>query len=66
MTKESLQESIDKYFGSIPDQRVVTKSAHKLVDIIAIAILVMEFRMDFRVVEQNQLSTWAKLFIKPE
>lgn len=39
MTKESLKESIDKYFGSIRDQRVVTRSAHKLVDIIAIAIL---------------------------
>lgn len=41
MTKESLRESIDQYFGSIPDQRVVTRSAHKLVDIIAIAILAL-------------------------
>ncbi|MEN9518904.1 MAG: Tnp 1-associated [Cyanobacteriota bacterium] len=39
MTKESLKESIEKYFGQIPDQRVVTRSSHKLVDIIAIAIL---------------------------
>lgn len=39
MTKESLIESIEKHFGSIPDKRVVTRSDHKLVDIIAIAIL---------------------------
>ncbi len=39
MTKESLKESIEKYFGSIPDKRVVTRSSHKLVDIIAITIL---------------------------
>jgi predicted transposase YbfD/YdcC len=39
MTKESLKESIEKYFGSIPDQRVVKRSCHKLSDIIAIAIL---------------------------
>ncbi len=39
MTKESLKESIEKHFGNIPDQRVITRSAHKLVDIIAIAIL---------------------------
>ena len=39
MTKESLKESIEKHFGQIPDQRVVTRSSHKLVDIIAIAIL---------------------------
>ncbi len=39
MTKESLRESIEKYFGKIPDQRVITRSSHKLVDIIAIAVL---------------------------
>ncbi len=39
MTKESLKESIEQHFGTIPDQRVVTRSYHKLVDIIAIAIL---------------------------
>ena len=39
MTKESLRESIEKHFGKIPDQRVITRSSHKLVDIIAIAIL---------------------------
>ena len=39
MTKESLTESIEKHFGSIPDKRVVIRSDHKLVDIIAIAIL---------------------------
>ncbi len=39
MTKESLRESIEEHFGKIPDQRVVTRSSHKLVDIIAIAIL---------------------------
>lgn len=39
MTKESLRESIEKHFGKIPDQRVVTRSSHKLVDIIAVAIL---------------------------
>ena len=39
MIKESLKESIEKHFGSIPDKRVVTRSCHKLVDIIAIAIL---------------------------
>ena len=39
MTKESLRESIEEHFGKIPDQRVVTRSSHKLVDIIAVAIL---------------------------
>ena len=39
MTRESLRESIEEHFGKIPDQRVVTRSTHKLVDIIAIAIL---------------------------
>ena len=39
MTRESLKESIEKHFGTIPDQRVINRSAHKLVDIIAIAIL---------------------------
>ena len=39
MTKESLRESIEKHFGRIPDKRVITRSSHKLVDIIAIAIL---------------------------
>jgi predicted transposase YbfD/YdcC len=39
MTKESLRESIEKHFGKIPDPRVIKRSSHKLVDIIAIAIL---------------------------
>ena len=39
MTKESLRKSIEEHFGKIPDQRVVTRNSHKLVDIIAIAIL---------------------------
>ena len=39
MTKESLKESIEKYFGQIPDPRVTSRSCHKLVDIITIAIL---------------------------
>lgn len=36
MTTESLKESREKHFGIIPDKRVVTRSYHKLVDIIAI------------------------------
>ncbi len=39
MTKESLKESIEKHFGKIADRRVVTRSSHKLIDVIAIAIL---------------------------
>lgn len=39
MTQESLKESIEKHFGDIPDKRVVNRSSHKLVDIIAIAIM---------------------------
>lgn len=39
MTKEFLRASIEKHFGKIPDQRVVTRSSHKLVDIMAIAIM---------------------------
>lgn len=39
MTKESLREAIEEHFGKITDQRVVTRSSHKLVDIIAVAIL---------------------------
>ncbi len=39
MTKESLKKSIEEHFGKIPDERVTTRSLHKLVDIIAVAIL---------------------------
>ena len=39
MTKESLKKSIEKHFGQIPDPRVTSRSAHKLIDIITIAIL---------------------------
>ena len=39
MTRESLKKSIEEHFGKIPDRRVVTRSSHKLVDIIAVAIL---------------------------
>ena len=39
MAQESLRESIEKHFGDIPDRRVVNRSSHKLVDIIAIAIM---------------------------
>ena len=39
MKKECLKESIETYFGQIPDQRVINRSSHRLVDIIAIAIL---------------------------
>ena len=39
MTNESLRKSIEEHFGKIPDQRVTTRSSHKLVDIIAIAVL---------------------------
>lgn len=39
MTKESLREAIEEHFGKITDQRVITRSSHKLVDIIAIAIM---------------------------
>ena len=34
MTRESLRKSIEEHFGKIPDQRVVTRSSHKLVDIV--------------------------------
>ena len=39
MMKESLRESIEEHFGKIPDERGVSRSAHRLVDVIAIAIL---------------------------
>ena len=39
MTQEYLRESIEEHFGKIPDQRVVSRSAHRLVDVIASAIL---------------------------
>ena len=39
MRKESLIESIEKHLGQIPDPRVTSRSSHKLVDIITIAIL---------------------------
>ena len=52
MTKESLRESIEEYFGKIPDQRVVTRSSHKLVDIIAIAILAILCGAERRIVRR--------------
>ena len=36
MTKQSLRESIEEHFALIPDQRVTTRSSHKLVELIAI------------------------------
>ena len=39
MTKESLREAIEEHFGKITDQRVITRSSHRLVDIIAITIM---------------------------
>ena len=39
MTKESLRKSIEEHFGKIPDQRVTTRSSHKLIDVIAVAVL---------------------------
>ena len=46
MTKESLKKSIEKHFGQIPDPRVTSRSAHKLIDIITIAILGILCRAD--------------------
>ena len=59
MTKESLKESIEKHFGSIPDKRVVKRSSHKLVDIIAIAILAILCGADGWVA----IETYGKAFI---
>lgn len=39
LSSESLKESIEQCFGSIPDTRVTGKTAHKLVDIITISLL---------------------------
>lgn len=59
MTKESLRASIEEHFGKIPDQRVVTRSSHKLVDIIASAILAILCGADGWVA----LETYGKAFI---
>ena len=52
MTKESLREAIEEHFGKITDQRVVTRSSHKLVDIIAIAILAILCGAERRIVRR--------------
>ncbi len=39
LSSESLKESIEQCFGDITDTRVIGKTAHKLVDIIAISLL---------------------------
>lgn len=68
MTKESLRESIEEHFGKIPDQRVVTRSSHKLVDIVAIAILAILCGADgwvaietYGKAKQEWLSTFLEL-----
>lgn len=59
MTKDSLRASIEEHFGKIPDQRVVTRSSHKLVDIIAIAVLAILWVADGWVA----IETYGKAFI---
>jgi len=41
VTRESLQASLNQYFGLIPDPRVERTRAHQLVDIITIALFVI-------------------------
>lgn len=39
LSSKSLKDSVEKCFGGIPDTRVIGKTAHKLIDIIAVSLL---------------------------
>lgn len=39
LSSESLKESVEQCFGNIPDKRIRGKTAHKLIDIIAVSLL---------------------------
>ena len=65
---ESLKESIEECFGGIPDSRIQRKTAHKLIDIIAISILAIICGADswigietYGKAKQNWLSTFLEL-----
>lgn len=68
LNSESLKDSIEKCFGGIPDSRIQKKTAHKLTDIIAIAILAIICGADswsemetYGRAKQNWLSTFLEL-----
>lgn len=67
MTKESLKEAIEEHFGKITDHRVITRSSHKLVDIIAIAILAILCGADGWVAVETYgkaKEEWLKTFLE--
>jgi len=67
MTKEYLKKSIEEHFGKIPDKRVVNRSLHKLVDIIAIAILAILCGADEWVAIETYgkaKEAWLKTFLE--
>ena len=39
LSSKSLKESLEECFGDIPARRVIGKTAHKLIDIIAVSLL---------------------------
>ncbi|MEM9507600.1 MAG: ISAs1 family transposase [Cyanobacteria bacterium P01_E01_bin.35] len=68
LNSESLKGSIEKCFGEIPDSRIQKKTAHKLIDIIAISILAIICGADswsaietYGRAKQNWLSTFLEL-----
>ena len=68
LNNESLKSSIKECFAGIPDSRIQKKTAHKLIDIIAIAILGIICGADswsqietYGKAKQNWLSTFLEL-----
>ena len=68
LNSESLKDSIEECFGEIPDSRIQKKTAHKLIDIIAISILAIICGADswseietYGRAKQNWLSTFLEL-----
>ncbi len=68
LNSKSLKDSIEECFGEIPDSRIQKKTAHKLIDIIAISILAIICGADswsaietYGRAKQNWLSTFLEL-----
>ncbi len=73
LSSESLKESLERCFGDIPDNRVIGKTAHKLIDIISVSLLAVVCGADSRVGIETTCGqvlcgrakqTWLKTFLE--
>ena len=67
LSSESLKESLEQCFGDIPDNRVIGKTAHKLIDIISVSLLAVVCGADSWVGIETYgraKQTWLKTFLE--